>query len=128
MEWAWLQTDLDRTGEKRFENLLLLLLLLLLLRYTQILTQKIRTVKKNATMYMIFFFNKNKSLCLRFVIDFNITTTHTNDNNSSSSITLIVELQWQNVCTIDPPANTYVNFPPFPSSLAVRRRNANHKR
>ena len=57
MEWAWLQTDLDRTGEKRFENLLLLLLLLLLLRYTQILTQKIRpkTVKKNATMYMIFF-------------------------------------------------------------------------
>ena len=56
MEWAWLQTDLDRTGEKRFENLLLLLLLLLL-RYTQILTQKIRpkTVKKNATMYMIFF-------------------------------------------------------------------------
>ena len=39
MEWAWLQTDLDRTGEKRFENLLLLLLLLLL-RYTQILTQR----------------------------------------------------------------------------------------
>ena len=123
MEWAWLQTDLDRTGEKRFENLLLLLLLL---RYTQILTQKIRpkTVKKNSTMYRIFF-NKNKSLCLRLVIDFNITPTHNNNNNS---ITLIVELQWQNVCTIDPPANTYVNFPPFPSSLAVRRRNANHKR